>query len=72
MIKTGDAKQKAPTHFEQVSLKVVEKVLSREAVRTNGGTKPLRETAARTIEPQSPSGSIARAAIKSKGPILPR
>ena len=72
MVKTNGAKQKAPTHFEQVPLKVVEKVLGREAVRTHGGTKRLRETAARTTKPHSPAGSIAKAAINSKGPIQPR
>ncbi len=72
MVKTNGAKQKAQTHFEQVPFDVVEKVLGREAVRTHGGTKRLRETAARTIEPRSPAGSIAKAAIKSKGPIRPR
>jgi hypothetical protein len=52
MVKTGGAKQKAQTHFEQVPLKVVEKVLGREAVRTNEGTKRLvkrlREPLSRT------------------------
>ena len=72
MVKTGGAKQKAQTHFEQVPLEVVEKVLGREAVRTHGGTKRLRETAARTTKPHSPAGSIAKAAIKSKGAGRPR
>ena len=66
MAKTNGAKQKAQTHFEQVPLKVVEKVLGREAVRMNGGTKRLRETAERTTKPHSPAGSIAKAAIKLK------
>jgi hypothetical protein len=72
MVKTGGAKQKAQTHFEQVPLDVVEKVLGREAVRTLGGTKRLRQMAARAIQRHSPAGSIAKAAIKSKGPIRPR
>jgi acetyl-CoA C-acetyltransferase len=72
MVKTGGAKQKAQTHFEQVPLDVVERVLSREAVRTNGGTQRLRETAARTTKPHSPAGSIAKAAIKSKVAGRPR
>ena len=67
MVKTGGAQKKAPTHFEQVPLKVVEKVLGREAVRTNGGTKRLRETAERTTTPHSPAGSIAKAAITPMG-----
>jgi len=46
MIKTG-ARRKAQTYFAQVPLKVVEKVIGREAMRTNGGTKRLRETAAK-------------------------
>jgi hypothetical protein len=72
MVKTGGTKQKAQTHFEQVPFDVVEKVLGREALRTHGGTKRLRETAARAIEPHSPAGSIAEAAINSKAPIRPR
>ena len=72
MVKTNGAKQKAQTHFEQFPLKVVEKVLGREAVRTNGGTKRLRATAVRTTKPHSPAGSIGKAAIKSKGAVRPR
>jgi hypothetical protein len=72
MANTNGAKQKAQTHFEQVPLEVVEKVLGREAVQTHGGTKHLRETAARTTKPHSPAGSIAKAAINAKGPIRPR
>jgi hypothetical protein len=52
MVKTGGAKQKAQTHFEQVPLKVVEKVLRREAV--NGGTGRLRETAAKNDQAAQP------------------
>ena len=33
MVKTDGVKQKAQTHFEQVSLDVVEKVLGRDALR---------------------------------------
>jgi len=72
MVKTDGAKQKAQTHFEQVPLEVVEKVLGREAVQTNGGTKRIRETAARTTKLPSPAGSIAKAAIKSKVAARPR
>jgi len=67
MIKTAGAKQKAQTHFEQVSLNVVEKALGRDAVRPHGRTKRLPETAARMAKSQSPAGSIAQAAIKSQG-----
>jgi len=55
MAKTNGAKQKAQTHFTQVPLEVVEKVLGREAVRTHRGTKRLREAAARTTKPHSPT-----------------
>jgi hypothetical protein len=72
MVKTVSAERIAQTHFEQVPLKVVEKVLGREAVRTNGGTKRLRETAAKTAKPRSAAGSIAKAAIESKGAGRPR
>jgi hypothetical protein len=72
MVKTGSAKQKAQTYFEQVPVAVVEEVLGREAVRTLGGTTHLRETAARTMKPHSSAGSIAKAAIKPKGAIPPR
>ena len=67
MVKTGSATQNAQTHFEQVPLDVVEKVLGREAVRRHGGTKHPGGTAARRTKPQSPARSIAKAAIKSKG-----
>jgi hypothetical protein len=66
MVKTDGAQLKAQTYFEQVPLDVVEKVFGREAVRTHVGTKRLRETAAGT-KPHSRRGSIAKAAIKSKG-----
>ena len=72
MVKNGSAKQKAQTHFEQVPLNVVEKVLGRDAVRPIGGTKRLRETAVRIAKSHSPAGSIARAAIKSKVAGRPR
>jgi len=54
MVKTGGATQNAQTHFEQVPLDVVEKVLGRDAVRTHGGTKRPRGTAARRTKPHSP------------------
>lgn len=54
-------------HFEQISVDVGKKVLGGEAVRTHGGTKHLRETAARKTKPRLPAGSIVKAVIKSRG-----
>jgi hypothetical protein len=71
MVKTSGAKEKAQTHFEQVPLDVVKKVLGGDAVLTNGGTKRLRDPA-NTPKPHNPAGSVAKAAIKSKASGRPR
>jgi hypothetical protein len=52
MIKTGRAKRKAQTHFEQVPLEVVKKLLDGEAVKTDraGTNNLIVETAAGKTE----------------------
>ena len=66
MVKTDGATPKAQTHFEQVPLDIVKKVLGGEAVRTHRGTIGLGKTEAVKTKRRSPAGSIAKAAIKSK------
>jgi hypothetical protein len=70
MIKTSRAKQKAQTHFEQVSVEVVKrKVLGGEAVKTHraGTNNPMVETTPTRTEPYSlATRSIAKANMKPK------
>jgi hypothetical protein len=55
MIKTSRAKRKSQTHFEQVPLEVVEKLLGGEAVKTDraGPNNLIVETAQTKTEPYS-------------------
>jgi len=74
MIKTGLAKRKSRTYFEQVPLEVVRKVLGVDAVKTDGvGTNngPVRP-ASRKAQPYRPARSIAKADSKPKAAGRPR
>ncbi len=74
MIKTSRAKRKPQTHFEQVPLEVVKKVLGGEAVKTDRvGTNNLTvRTAPRKTQPSSLTRSIAKADMKPKAARRPR
>jgi hypothetical protein len=75
MIKTSRAKRKSQTHFEQVPLEVVKKMLGGEAVKTDtaGTNNLIEETALRETEPYSQAArSIAKADIKPKAAGRPR
>jgi hypothetical protein len=68
MIKNRRARRKSQTHFEQVPLEVVKKVLSGEAVKTDtaGTNNLIVETAPRETKPYSLPRSIGTADRKPK------
>jgi hypothetical protein len=71
MIKTSRAKRESQTHFEQVPLEVVKKVLGGEAVKTErAGTNNLVvETAPRKKKPHRLAArSIAKAESSRRRP----
>jgi hypothetical protein len=74
MIKTSRAKRKPRTHFEQVPLEVVKKVLGGEAARIDtAGSKALAvETAPGKTRPYSLTRAIAKADTKPKAAGRPR
>ena len=74
MIKTSRAKRKPRTHFEQVPLELVKKVLGGEAVKTDkaGTNDGIVETAPRKTRPYTLTRSIARADTKPKAAGRPR
>jgi hypothetical protein len=74
MIKTSRAKRKSRTHFEQVPLEVVKKVLGGEALKTDkAGTNALTvETAPRKTRPYSLTRAIAKVDTKPKAAGRPR
>jgi len=75
MMNTRNAKQKPRTHFEQVPLAVVKKVIDAEAVKPakTGAKNLIVETAPSKTEPYSlPAHSIAHADIKPKAAGRPR
>ena len=75
MMNTRNAKQKPRTHFEQIPLAVVKKVIGAEPVKpaTTGAKNLIVEEASSKTEPYSlPAHSIAHADIKPKAAGRPR
>lgn len=74
MIKNSRARRESRTHFEQVPLEVVKKVLGGEAVKTDKArtNDVMVETAPRKTRPYALARSIAKADTKPKAAGRPR